>query len=203
MRRASWLIILAFGALACSPTPSETAQKDGKDGTVVDLDGLKAKAPTSWKEEKPANKMRFAQFRLPTAQDDKDDAELVIFKGLGGSPKANVAAPGRTSSSLPKARRSTMSPRSARSRSATGRRPTATWAAPTNSRPAPSTRSRRRSGGPTTGCSGPPLRRSQGHVPHQADRPGPHGRDYKKSFDDWLTAFKNESGPLTPASSPT
>src|SRR5262249_33177003 len=37
------------------------------------------------------NRMRFAQFRLPKAKDDKDDAELVIFKGLGGSAKANVA----------------------------------------------------------------------------------------------------------------
>ena len=31
------------------------------------------------------------QFRVPKAKDDKEDAELVISKGLGGSADANVA----------------------------------------------------------------------------------------------------------------
>jgi hypothetical protein len=57
---------------------------------VVTLDGLTSRTPAAWKEEAPSNKMRFAQFRLPKAKDDKEDAELVIFKGLGGSAKANV-----------------------------------------------------------------------------------------------------------------
>ena len=43
-----------------------------------------------WKEEKPANRMRLMQFRLSKKGDDKEDAELVLFKGLGGGSEANV-----------------------------------------------------------------------------------------------------------------
>src|SRR5262249_18747743 len=46
--------------------------------------------PKEWKEEAPENKMRFAQFRLPAAKPDKDDAQLVIFKGFTGTAKQNV-----------------------------------------------------------------------------------------------------------------
>ena len=34
--------------------------------------------------------MRFLQFKLPHAKDDKTDAEVVIFKGITGSVKDNV-----------------------------------------------------------------------------------------------------------------
>jgi hypothetical protein len=34
--------------------------------------------------------MRFAQFKLPKAKDDKEDAELIIFKGLGGTANQNI-----------------------------------------------------------------------------------------------------------------
>jgi hypothetical protein len=59
-------------------------------GTVVTLDGLSSKTPGEWVEETPSNRMRFAQFKLPRAKGDKEDAELIIFKGLGGGAKANV-----------------------------------------------------------------------------------------------------------------
>lgn len=81
--------LLPLGAvllvLGCSGAPAED-----KKGAIVELDGLKNTTPATWKEEAPANKMRFMQFKLPKVGDDKDDAELVIFKGLGGSPEANV-----------------------------------------------------------------------------------------------------------------
>jgi hypothetical protein len=89
MRYAAPFVILAFGVLACSSVTTETNAKDDK-GTVVELDGLRSKAPTEWKEEAPANQMRLTQFKLPKHKDDKYDAELVIFKGLGGSAKQNV-----------------------------------------------------------------------------------------------------------------
>ena len=56
----------------------------------VVLDGLSSKTPKAWKEEAPGNKMRLAQYRLPAAKDDKTDAELVIFKGLGGGAEKNI-----------------------------------------------------------------------------------------------------------------
>jgi hypothetical protein len=90
MRRIAGFMLLAFSALACSSAPDTPVAAADDKGTVVDLDGLKSKAPTDWKEEKPGNKMRFAQFRLPKVKDDKEDAELVIFKGLGGSSDANI-----------------------------------------------------------------------------------------------------------------
>jgi hypothetical protein len=57
---------------------------------VVSIDGMQARAPAEWKEEAPANRMRYAQFRLPKARGDDQNAELIIFKGLGGSADANI-----------------------------------------------------------------------------------------------------------------
>jgi hypothetical protein len=95
MRQAWWLGALAFVAVACGPNGGGPARGDGDKagkGTVVDLDGLRSAAPADWKEEElPKKSMRFAQFRLPKKGDDKYDAELVIFKGLGGSVKDNIA----------------------------------------------------------------------------------------------------------------
>lgn len=59
-------------------------------GTTVSLDGLKSTTPAEWVSEKPKNRMRFAQFKLPRAKGDATDALLVIFRGFGGSPKANI-----------------------------------------------------------------------------------------------------------------
>jgi hypothetical protein len=83
-----WLVVLAFGAAACSP--ASDAKPDDAKGTEVDLDGLKAMTPASWKKEDPSNKLRWMQFRVPHAKDDKDDADLAISKGLGGGADSNV-----------------------------------------------------------------------------------------------------------------
>ena len=58
---------------------------DDKKGTTVELAGMKSTTPADWKEETPSRKMRMAQFRLPKAEGDKDDAELAIFVFPGGS----------------------------------------------------------------------------------------------------------------------
>jgi len=52
---------------------------------VVELAGMKSAAPAEWKEEKPSNEMRLTQFKLPKAEGDKDDAELVVFYFKMGS----------------------------------------------------------------------------------------------------------------------
>jgi hypothetical protein len=85
MRQIVFLAGLALTALACTATADDTGK-----GTPVDLDGMTSKTPSSWVKEAPSNRMRFAQFKLPKAKDDKEDAELIIFKGLGGSAKANI-----------------------------------------------------------------------------------------------------------------
>ncbi len=92
MRRTLWLAVVVLGTAACSE-PGERARgaadKAGK-GTVVDLDGLRSTAPADWKEEEPSSTMRYGQFRLPKKGDEKYDAELIIFRGFGGSAKQNV-----------------------------------------------------------------------------------------------------------------
>ena len=55
-------------------------------GTEVSLGGLKSTTPAGWKEkELPAGSMRMAQFVVPKAEGDKDDAEVAIFVFPGGS----------------------------------------------------------------------------------------------------------------------
>jgi hypothetical protein len=88
MARFRFWLGLCIGLAVCCL--SGWTQAEEKNGTTIDFDGLKSAAPAEWKEEKPASKMRFKQFRLPKVGDDKSDAELVIFRGLTGSAKENV-----------------------------------------------------------------------------------------------------------------
>jgi hypothetical protein len=81
MRRVSGLVLLILAA------GSSAAENKG---TLVDLDGLKSAAPASWKEEAPSNQMRLAQFKLPKEKGDEFDADVVIFKGFGGTVRENV-----------------------------------------------------------------------------------------------------------------
>jgi hypothetical protein len=62
------------------------------DDIVVEIDGLKSKAPASWKNEKPKMN-RVAQFKITKSDGDPEDAELVVFhfgKGQGGDVDANM-----------------------------------------------------------------------------------------------------------------
>jgi hypothetical protein len=72
---------LAFAVVAIA--------QEGKNN-VFTIDGLKSVIPAEWKEEAPSLKMRYAQFVLPKVEGDAKDGEIVIFKGLGGSGKANI-----------------------------------------------------------------------------------------------------------------
>jgi hypothetical protein len=51
----------------------------------VELAGMKSATPADWKEEPPSSNMRMAQFKLPKAEGDKEDAELALFVFPGGS----------------------------------------------------------------------------------------------------------------------
>lgn len=90
MMRTLRLSLLAVPAALLALTLAAAQAADDKKGTEIVLDDLKSAPPATWKSEEPSNKMRFAQFKLPKAKDDKEDAELVIFKGLGGAADANV-----------------------------------------------------------------------------------------------------------------
>jgi hypothetical protein len=78
---------LMAGFLICSaaaPFAGGDSKKENK-ATVVEIDGLKATTPAEWIKEKPANRLRSHQFRLPRAKDDKEDAELAISGTVIGS----------------------------------------------------------------------------------------------------------------------
>lgn len=54
---------------------------------------LKFKVPAGWVEEERTSSMRVAQYRLPKAEGDTEDASLVLYyfgQGQGGSTAANM-----------------------------------------------------------------------------------------------------------------
>ncbi|MBV8208105.1 MAG: hypothetical protein JO041_15075 [Acidobacteria bacterium] len=73
------LFLLASAAsLNAQPTPSGE---------------LHFKAPGSWISDKPSSSMRVAQYRLPKAEGDAEDASLVVYyfgASQGGSAQANI-----------------------------------------------------------------------------------------------------------------
>jgi hypothetical protein len=56
------------------------------------VNGLKFTAPDGWISETPTSSMRQAQYRIPRAEGDVEDAELTVFffRGGGGGVQANV-----------------------------------------------------------------------------------------------------------------
>jgi hypothetical protein len=54
---------------------------------------LRFTAPAEWISEQPSSKMRTAQYKLPKAAEDKEDASLVVYyfgASQGGSVSANI-----------------------------------------------------------------------------------------------------------------
>ena len=61
--------------------------------TVAQQSSLKFRVPTGWVEEERTSSMRVAQYRLPKATGDTEDASLVLYyfgQGQGGSTAANM-----------------------------------------------------------------------------------------------------------------
>ena len=54
----------------------------------VEIAGMKSKVPDTWKQEEPTSTMRLTQFKLPKAEGDPEDAQLIIFYFKGGSGSA-------------------------------------------------------------------------------------------------------------------
>lgn len=80
---AAMCLGLAFAALAACGGPM--------GGSVVELDGLRARTPASWFEVAPVTPPRVRQFRLPGR---REDAELILFhygRGFGGDVPTNIA----------------------------------------------------------------------------------------------------------------
>lgn len=69
----------------------ESAHSESRSGPESNA-GLKFTPPQGWISEQPSSSSRQAQYKLPRAAGDPEDAELVVyyFKGGGGSPQSNM-----------------------------------------------------------------------------------------------------------------
>ncbi|HLG17833.1 MAG TPA: hypothetical protein VJH03_25550 [Blastocatellia bacterium] len=90
--------IVAIGALlsACGDAPQPVASGSAVPAQSVGATAtgdLKYKAPPGWVVESTTSSMRAAQYRLPRAEGDDEDASLVLYyfgPGQGGSVEANL-----------------------------------------------------------------------------------------------------------------
>jgi hypothetical protein len=70
-------------------TPSRTSS----ESPVTTGGEFRTTVPAGWNAEKPSSDMRVAQYKLPKAEGDKEDALLVVYyfgEGQGGSAQANI-----------------------------------------------------------------------------------------------------------------
>lgn len=64
----------------------------GED-VIVELDGMKSKAPAAWKPQKTSSGMRKYSFKIEKAAGEPEDTEVVVFffgKGGGGGVEENL-----------------------------------------------------------------------------------------------------------------
>ncbi len=90
----AFIVALIFLLPACSRQKDEAAPQPVTGGgfTPGSAADLTFQAPSGWTVETPASRMRRAQYRLPRAEGDPEDAEMVVFyfPGQGGSVQSNI-----------------------------------------------------------------------------------------------------------------
>ncbi len=93
----SLLLIFCLGSLACSKGTVAGGTQSGQTAAATSPQNpngeLKYKTPEGWVEEKPSSSMRAAQYKLPKAAGDAEDASLVLYyfgQGQGGGTQANI-----------------------------------------------------------------------------------------------------------------
>lgn len=102
--KISIAIMLITAMTACStkpePEPSSLAEsmkpalahEELQQGSQGVAKSLTFSAPKDWIAEVPSSSMRKAQYRLPRAEGDPEDAEMAVFyfSGGGGAVQANI-----------------------------------------------------------------------------------------------------------------
>lgn len=86
-------ILLVAAALICSACGQNSVATAPGNAASQTNGELRYKTPEGWQEEKPNSNMRAAQYKLPRADGDSADAELVVYyfgQGQGGSRQANI-----------------------------------------------------------------------------------------------------------------
>jgi hypothetical protein len=99
MKRPTTCGVVLAGLLACSGCGSKGAayssgsQSNSAQSTTNASGELRYTAPADWVKEQPTSAMRVAQYKLPKAEGDGEDAALVIYffgATQGGSTQANI-----------------------------------------------------------------------------------------------------------------
>ena len=93
----SVLLVFALICVACSKGTVASGNQPGQTPTTTASQNasgeLKYKAPDGWVKENPTSNMRAAQYKLPKAAGDSEDASLVLYyfgQGQGGGTQANI-----------------------------------------------------------------------------------------------------------------
>jgi hypothetical protein len=94
------VFVLAVICASCSkgsvagPPRSSAPQSPGSNPSAPTAAGVVSyKVPAGWTVEKPTSEMRLAQYKLPKADGDGEDALLILYyfgPGQGGTPEANI-----------------------------------------------------------------------------------------------------------------
>jgi hypothetical protein len=89
------LLAISLTSWACSraTTVASVANSSGTEVPGQASGDLHYKVPDGWVAEQPSSKMRVAQFKLPKADGDNEDAGLVLYyfgANQGGSAEANI-----------------------------------------------------------------------------------------------------------------
>lgn len=87
-----WLAIAVFISIPCFAwdEPKEKEEVKTREAKAGELTLM---VPETWTEQEPENKLRLAQFEIPSAEGDEAKGELVVFnfgKEGGGEIDANV-----------------------------------------------------------------------------------------------------------------
>jgi len=106
VRVGVWLVVVVVGdGWACSrnsppatsegqsPAVSSPATPPAIPSHAAPAGRLTYQAPSGWVSETPTSSMRVAQYQLPRAEGDPEDASLVVYyfgAGQGGSVEANL-----------------------------------------------------------------------------------------------------------------
>jgi hypothetical protein len=87
------LILLVAAALICTACGKNSVATAPGNKASQTSGELRYQMPEGWQVERPNSNLRVAQYKLPKAEGDSADAELVVYyfgQGQGGSAQANI-----------------------------------------------------------------------------------------------------------------
>ena len=87
------LISSLLASSACGGRGAASVSSQQTNSNAAPTGDLHFKAPDGWVTEQPSSKMRAAQYKLPKAEGDSEDASLVLYyfgAAQGGPPQANI-----------------------------------------------------------------------------------------------------------------